>query len=91
MDIDFPDLHPYDTIYKTLLKSNERLAGITGVKAEIRPWLQDFTASYLGENFQAYNKEQIREQIKACYDVGVTEWLLWSSGGKNTDDALLPE
>ncbi|MDR2904185.1 MAG: putative glycoside hydrolase [Clostridiales bacterium] len=91
MDIDFPDLHPYDTIYKTLLKSNERLAGAADIKAVIRPWLQDFTASYLGENYQEYQKDQIREQISACYDAGISEWLLWSSGGSNTVDAFLPE
>lgn len=91
MDIDYPDLHPYDIIYKSLLKSNERLQGVEGVRAVIRPWLQDFTASYLKNHYQTYKKEQILEQIQACYDAGINEWLLWSSGRENTVDALLPK
>ena len=94
MEIDYPDLHPYDTIYKSLVHSNERLAKVPDVRAVIRPWLQDFTASYLKYSnipWQEYNAPQVREQIQAVYDAGLAQWLLWSSGGYNTVEALLPE
>ncbi len=94
MEIEYPDLAPYDTLYKSLIESNKRLEGQENVRAIIRPWLQDFTASYLksqGIPYQDYGAKQVREQIQACYDAGLDEWLLWSSGGKNTVDALLPK
>ena len=48
--LDHPDLYPYDVIYCALEKSNALLQPIkdSGEKvAVVRPWLQDFTASYL--------------------------------------------
>jgi hypothetical protein len=48
--------------------------------AAIRPWLQDFTASWLGSGkYQRYEGDEIRAQIQACQDNGITEWLLWDS------------
>ena len=45
----------------------------------MRPWLQDFTASYL-KNHIDYGDEQVRAQIQAVYDAGYDEWLLWDAG-----------
>ena len=46
-----------------------------------RPWLQDFTASYLGSgNYQVYGKEQVQDQIKALSEAGINEYLLWNAG-----------
>lgn len=90
LGIDYPDLYPYDTIYKFLVKSNEKLAGVEGIKAEIRPWLQDFTAPWIA-HYQKYEAQQVREQIQACYDAGISSWMLWGSGGWNSEGALLPE
>jgi hypothetical protein len=41
-----------------------------------RPWLQDFTASYLGSgNYQKYGKRQVEDQVKALHDEGIDEFL----------------
>src|SRR3712207_9343691 len=54
-----------------------------GVKpARIIPWLQAFSAPWLGRNHQEYGPQQIREQKKAVYDVGLEDWVLWHPGSK---------
>jgi len=86
-----PDLQPYEIVYNTLLLIRNRLrAGAN--PAGVRPWLQDFTASYLGKGyFQEYTARQVRDQIQAVYDAGFSEWILWNAAGAYSEDALLPE
>ena len=59
-------------------------------RAKVRPWLQDFTASWLG-TYQQYEAEQVRAQILATYDALGKEWLLWNGAGKYHGDALEEE
>lgn len=89
--IDHPDIHPYETIRAALEDSKKELyyAGLDGDHiAVVRPWLQDFTASWL-ENYITYGPEQVRDQIRATYDAGYDEWLLWDAGCKYSWDGLL--
>lgn len=51
-------------------------------RTKLRPWLQDF--SYGG----TYGPKEVRDQIKATYDVGLTSWMLWSPSNKYTSAAL---
>jgi len=44
-----PDLDPYGVVYQSLVKCNNRLAQVEGYKADVRPYIQDFTASWLGK------------------------------------------
>ena len=61
-----------------------------GGQAVVRPWLQSFTASYLGEgNYIPYNAETTRAQIQAVYDAGYDEWILWSASANYYYDGLL--
>lgn len=85
-----PDLQPYETIRAALQASADSLAGIPEEtkKAEVRPWLQDFTATWL-DVYQDYGPEQLRQQIQAVYDSGCTEWLLWNAKCSYTADGLL--
>ncbi len=90
--IEYPDLSPYDIILGAMeassdvIKQNPREER----KAIVRPWLQDFTASWLDPH-QKYGKKQIQDQIKATYDAGLDEWILWNSSGRYTESALLNE
>ena len=80
--IEHPDTQPYDTVYQALLGSKEALAGEREDgrhQAVVRPWLQDFTASYL-DHYIEYGDEEVRAQIQAVYDAGYEEWLLWDAG-----------
>lgn len=97
--LDHPDLHPYESIRGALLKSEEALkgyqqkedsSGIPGKKkslAVVRPWLQDFTASYL-KHYIPYGDEQVRQEIQAVYDAGYDEWILWSAANRYSYGAL---
>jgi hypothetical protein len=49
---------------------------------KLRPWLQDF--SYGG----IYGPAEVRAQIKATYDAGLTSWLLWDPKNLYTVSAL---
>lgn len=89
--IDHPDMRPYDTICAALTESRKELyfAGLNGEHvAEVRPWLQDFTASWL-KNHIPYGGEQVRDQIRAVYDCGYNEWLLWDAACTYDWDGLL--
>ncbi len=81
MGIEVPDLKPYETILKSMEISNERLSAIPEGehRAVVRPWLQDFTATWLKEYIK-YGEKERAEQIKAVYDAGLSEWLLWDAG-----------
>ena len=87
-----PDLHPYDVILQSLLKTKSRAEASEGFKAGIRPYLQDFTASYIKNTayYQTYGPKQLREQIQAVYDAGYEEWILWNGKNVYSTDGLLP-
>lgn len=88
--IEHPDTQPYDTILAALQGSKADLRGYVRSgehQAVVRPWLQDFTASYL-ENYISYGPEQIRAEIQAVYDAGYGEWMLWNAASKYHWDGL---
>ncbi len=75
-----PDLEPYKLVAEYAKVENQVLAGLENPPVS-RPWLQDFTASYLGAgNYKRYGKAEVEEQIKALNDQGIDEFLLWNAG-----------
>lgn len=89
---DIPDLKPYEVVYNTLLKLKGRISEVEGYNAKVRPYLQDFTATYLPKGYyQEYGPEQVRQQIKAVYDAGYEEWILWDGRNSYTEAALEKE
>lgn len=89
--IEHPDMEPYRTVCAALKLSKQDLApaGEAGGRlATVRPWLQDFTASYLKHHI-SYGPEEIRAQIQAVYDAGYDEWILWSASNQYTWEGLL--
>ena len=83
-----PDREPYKTIDRYLDKEKEALKGIDSQKVKSRPWLQDFTASYLGEGrYKVYDKDEVTAQIQALKDHGIDEFLLWDASGNYTKGA----
>lgn len=52
---------------------------------KLRPWLQDF--DYGGN----YDVKEVRAQIQAVYDSGLTSWMLWAPSNNYTRGALLSE
>lgn len=89
--IDHPDMHPYETICAALNDSRKELyfAGQNSDHiATVRPWLQDFTATWLA-NHIPYGGPEVRAQIQATYDCGYDEWLLWDAACTYDWDGLL--
>lgn len=75
-----PDLEPYQLVSEYAKVENQVLAALDNPPVS-RPWLQDFTASYLGSgNYQQYGKAEVEAQIKALNDNGIEEFLLWNAG-----------
>ena len=52
---------------------------------KLRPWLQDF--DYGG----TYGAAEVRGQINATYDAGLTSWMLWDPSNRYTPAALKVE
>ncbi|MFD1705634.1 putative glycoside hydrolase [Siminovitchia sediminis] len=78
--IEKPDLEPYKLVREYAKVENKKLAELKDPPIS-RPWLQDFTASYLGSgNYQVYGKAEVEAQIKALHDSGIHEYLLWNAG-----------
>jgi hypothetical protein len=78
-----PDKSPYETIKGAMLDTHKKLDPIKDLKPIIRPWIQDFTASWLGSgHYMKYGKAEVEAQIKALQDNGVKEYLLWNAGNK---------
>lgn len=91
-----PDLEPYAVVYNSLVKCKNRISAVGDYKAKVRPYLQDFTASWLqpknGQKmYQTYGPEQVKQQIKAVYDAGYDEWILWDAKNTYSEEALLKE
>ena len=75
-----PDLEPYKLVAEYAKMENTKLAELKSAPVS-RPWLQDFTASYLGAgNYMNYGKAEVQAQIKALNDNGIDEFLLWNAG-----------
>ncbi len=87
--VEHPDLEPYKIVRKVLTASKNKLEEIPEEqhRASVRPWLQDFTATWI-RNYQSYGPLQLREQIIGVYAVGYSEWLLWNAAGNYTVDGL---
>lgn len=78
--IEKPDLEPYNLVAEYSKVENAKLEELDDPPVS-RPWLQDFTASYLGAgNYKVYGKNEVEAQIKALNDHGIEEFLLWNAG-----------
>src|SRR5205085_1732050 len=65
----------------------DRLRPLPG-SAEIRPFLQAFT---LGRRLPRYTPFEIREQIRAAEDLGITSWVLWNPRSVYQRGSLRPK
>ncbi|MDR9857402.1 putative glycoside hydrolase [Paenibacillus sp. VCA1] len=75
-----PDKEPYRTIKGSMTDTFKKLAPLADQKPIVRPWIQDFTASWLGSgHYIKYGKTQVEEQIRALKDMHIDEYLLWNA------------
>lgn len=75
-----PDANPYGTVFESMSDAMERNANIQ-TPAGLRPWLQAFTATWV-PGYIVYDRDEIQAQIKACEDLGINDYIFWSSSNK---------
>ncbi|WNR44599.1 putative glycoside hydrolase [Paenibacillus roseipurpureus] len=78
--VKYPDLQPYAIIHKAIQDANgkNRQLQLSGQAiAQIRPWYQDFTATWVKPH-KKYGVIDVKEQIKAARELGVEQFLLWN-------------
>ena len=66
--VSHPEAQPYDITRASLAEFQNVLAG---TNTAIVPWLQDFSLSV------DYGPAEVRAQIDAAHDLGISDWLLW--------------
>src|SRR6266480_4415807 len=72
--IAWPNGEPYAIVRNALREAIERTRPHADAAA-IRPFLQAFT---LGRRLPRYTPFEIREQIRAAEELGITSWVLWN-------------
>ncbi|MBM7631532.1 putative glycoside hydrolase [Geomicrobium sediminis] len=78
--IEAPDTMPYELISAYAKVENQRISELSSPPIT-RPWIQDFTASWLGEgNYIPYGPKEVEAQIQALHDHGIDEYLIWNAG-----------
>lgn len=83
-NIQKPDLEPYRLVSEYAKVENSRLQKLTAPPVS-RPWLQDFTASWLGKgNYKVYGKQEIEDQIRGLHSQGIKEFLIWNAENNYT-------
>ncbi len=83
-DVADPLMQPYDIIAASLEKF---LEATEGKRARVAPWLED--SNYPISLGYPDRASYVEAQIKATYDAGITEWLLWDSSVRYTDSAMI--
>lgn len=92
--IKYPDKEPFALLLMEMKSSVKKLSVIPEgqFKAEVRPWLQDFTATWLDAGaYKKYGAIELREQISATYSAGYNSFFLWNAGMFYSEDGLLTE
>ncbi|KKT81161.1 MAG: hypothetical protein A3B07_03005 [Candidatus Yonathbacteria bacterium RIFCSPLOWO2_01_FULL_43_27] len=79
-----PNQHAYDVVHYSMSRAVSRAMVASTTPLKLRPWLQDF--DYGG----TYGAKEVRDQIQATYDAGLTSWMLWDPSNKYTPSALHP-
>ncbi|WP_010096661.1 putative glycoside hydrolase [Ornithinibacillus scapharcae] len=80
-----PDRAPYEIMLQAMKDANQRnkkLKQSGKDTAIIRPWVQDF------DYISAYNAEDVRKQIQAIKDQGISQYLIWNAGNVYTTEAF---
>jgi hypothetical protein len=80
-----PNREPYEIVRRALEEAVARSHGLER-SARIRPYLQAFTIYRV-----RYGPDEIRAQIQAVEDVGLTDWVLWNARGVYPPAAFRPD
>ncbi|QCX32779.1 hypothetical protein FDN13_03130 [Caloramator sp. E03] len=84
--LQIPDAKPFETIFNSAKDSVARNKNIK-TPAIIRPWIQDFTATWVKGHIH-YGVNEVSNEIKALELNGIDEFMLWNAGNKYTEEAV---
>ena len=84
--LSIPDAFPYETVFNSGRDAIRR-NNIISTPATIRPWIQDFTASWVKGHIK-YGDTQVAEQIRALKENGIDEYLLWNASNRYSEKAV---
>jgi hypothetical protein len=73
---DVPEAHPGEVVYKAMEEAIQRTDGL---RAKIRPWLQDFSLRI------HYGSEEVQAQIDAVFEHGINTFLMWNPANVYTN------
>jgi hypothetical protein len=79
-----PNDFPYETVEISMSLAMDQLGG-HGLK--LRPWLQDFNMPGMRE----YGDAEVRAQIDAVNDLGLSGWLIWDPNNWYHEGAFAPQ
>ncbi|WP_317971780.1 putative glycoside hydrolase [Paenibacillus sp. CCS19] len=80
--IKHPDTEPYRLVQEYAKREKEKLTALAAPPIS-RPWIQDFTASWLAKgSYIKYGKDQVDAQILALKDAGIHEYLIWNANNR---------
>jgi hypothetical protein len=77
-----PDREPYGVIAHGLDDALERNRNLA-TPAQLRPWLQAFTASWV-RGHRSYGVAEVQAQIRACRERGIDSYLIWNPSNRYT-------
>jgi hypothetical protein len=77
-----PNAQPYVTVRRALQDAIARSRGMPDA-ARIRPYLQSFSIFRV-----RYTAAEVRAQIEASEELGLSDWILWNSSGNYPAAAL---
>jgi hypothetical protein len=80
-----PNTQPYAIVRRALEDALDKSASLA-TPAKIRPYLQAFTIYRV-----RYSSAEVRAQIQAVEDLGLTDWVLWNARGVYPAGALRPK
>jgi len=83
-----PDAHPYGVIRGSMMEAIEKNAAVKN-EADIRPWLQDFTATWV-EGYIYYGFNEVRQQIIAAKELGIEGYMIWNPSNVYDPRAYIP-
>jgi hypothetical protein len=78
-----PIEHPYETVWNAMQEARMRTQGL---HAQIRPWLEDFSAPWMG--YPDHSAAHVTEQMRATYENGIDGWMLWNAANTYTRAAI---
>lgn len=82
------DGHPNDFPYETIeISMGLAVNQLDGQALKFRPWLQDFNMP----NMREYGDAEVRAQIDAVTDLGLSGWLIWDPNNEYHDGAFAPD